>query len=59
MENLGNTSILILNEEEEEEEENTIDDENIDLDRAEELILSDNSNLDQSLRNALHSFKQI
>jgi len=57
LENLGNTPILILNEEGEEEEENTIDDENIDLDRAEELILSDNSNLDQSLRNALHSFK--
>jgi hypothetical protein len=56
LESLENTSIL----NEEEDEENIIDnDENIDLDRAEELILTDDLNLDQSLRNALHSFKQI
>nr|CAG8494553.1 6981_t:CDS:2 [Entrophospora candida] len=56
LESLENTSIL----NKEGDEENIIDnDENIDLDRAEELILTDDLNLDQSLRNALHSFKQI
>ena len=56
LESLDNTSIL----DEEEEEENIVDNEdNVSLENSEELILKENLNLDQSLKDALYAFQQI